>query len=190
MGFGRWCGLGFAWDARGHGMREDDVALLLLSLLEEGPRRGYELGLELEERSDGGLDPDPELVYPLLQSLVDRGWATVSGNEDDGKTYEASPEGRRELEENRARVERLWRRARNAGPERFAAELGCCGQEAERVVDEAVGSAIHSVRSALRTVDRALDDVLSEVFGSAGRRSRGRHRPGSEAADPEPGASS
>ena len=170
MPFSGWYGVGFSFgeDAgAGGGLSEDDLQLLILSLLaDDGPARGYELALALEERSDGGIHADPELVYPLLQLLVDRELTSSRAPEGEKRIYEISQAGRERVEGRRRRIGALWRRARLAG-----------GQFDEDVFEAAMGSACYSVRSALQEVGRALDEVMEGVFGSCcGGRTRRRGR--------------
>ncbi|HEX8732884.1 MAG TPA: PadR family transcriptional regulator, partial [Ktedonobacterales bacterium] len=48
----------------------------LLDLLLESPKHGYEMMKNLEERMGGFYAPSAGAVYPTLQLLEDRGWAT------------------------------------------------------------------------------------------------------------------
>jgi len=70
----------------------------ILSVLESGPRHGYDIMLELGRRR-GGFRPSPGSVYPALQMLEDAGY--VRGKDADGKrVYEITDEGRAHLKEN------------------------------------------------------------------------------------------
>ena len=66
---------------RGFGMGRKlasvDLQLLILRLLEEKPRHGYEVIKELDERSKGFYVPSPGMVYPALTYLEEIGHATV-----------------------------------------------------------------------------------------------------------------
>ena len=63
-------------------MRRGDMKFLLLEVLKEGPRHGYEIITELEQRFRG-YRPSPGSVYPTLQMLEEGGF--VTGQEVDGK---------------------------------------------------------------------------------------------------------
>jgi DNA-binding PadR family transcriptional regulator len=66
------------------------AALLLLA---EGPKNGYEMMREVEERSGGVWRPSPGSVYPALQQLEDEG--LIRSTEVDGrKLYELTDDGR------------------------------------------------------------------------------------------------
>ena len=54
-----------------------DLQLLILGLLAEKPRHGYEIIKALDERSKGFYVPSPGMVYPALTYLEEIGHATV-----------------------------------------------------------------------------------------------------------------
>ena len=68
-GFGRRFGMG---PERLFG--RGDMKFLLLDLLRERPKHGYEMIKELEGRFAGFYSPSPGTVYPTLQMLEDRGY--------------------------------------------------------------------------------------------------------------------
>ena len=59
--------------ARGPKAGRGDVRAAILALLQEGPRNGYQIMSEIEERSGGAWRPSPGAVYPALQLLADEG---------------------------------------------------------------------------------------------------------------------
>jgi DNA-binding PadR family transcriptional regulator len=78
-----------------------DFKYLILELLAQKPRHGYEIIRELEERSHGFYSPSPGLVYPTLQYLEEMGY--VSPKEQDGKkVYTITDEGKTYLEGQRS----------------------------------------------------------------------------------------
>jgi DNA-binding PadR family transcriptional regulator len=83
-----------------------DLQLIILALLAEKPRHGYELIKALEERSGGFYTPSPGTIYPALTYLEEIGHATVA---EDGnrKLYSITDTGRRHLEENRGIVDAM-----------------------------------------------------------------------------------
>lgn len=94
----------FAW----HGFpkaERGDIAPIILSVLKDQPRHGYEIIKFLEGRSHGLWKPSPGSVYPTLQMLEDAG--LVAANEKSGKkTYHLTPAGEAELKEKT--VETPW----------------------------------------------------------------------------------
>src|SRR5205085_3016619 len=63
-------------EPRGRHFDRGDVKYVLLDLLREGPRHGYDMIKELEQRSGGLYSPSPGSVYPTLQMLEDQGLVT------------------------------------------------------------------------------------------------------------------
>jgi DNA-binding PadR family transcriptional regulator len=74
-------------------IRRGDVRAALLALLHEGPRNGYQMIQDIEERSRGVWRPSPGSVYPALQQLEDEG--LVTGDESGGsRRYRLTEQGR------------------------------------------------------------------------------------------------
>jgi len=77
-----------------------DLKYVILDLLKEKPRYGYEIIRALEERSHGFYTPSPGVVYPTLQMLEEMGYA--SATERDGKKiYTITEEGSKFLAEQK-----------------------------------------------------------------------------------------
>ena len=55
-------------------LRKGSVELLLLSLLEDGPSHGYEIGKRIEQRSGGRIQFRISSLYPVLCRMEDRAW--------------------------------------------------------------------------------------------------------------------
>jgi DNA-binding PadR family transcriptional regulator len=89
-----------------HGFRREspfhkgDLKYVVLDLLNEKPRYGYDIIRDLEERSHGFYTPSPGVVYPTLQMLEEMGYATAKEREGK-KVYTITEEGRRFLSERR-----------------------------------------------------------------------------------------
>jgi DNA-binding PadR family transcriptional regulator len=78
--------------------RRGDIKFVLLELVKEQPRHGYELIKILEERSGGFYRPSPGVVYPTLQLLEDEGSMT-SEMVEGKRVYTITDAGRKRLEE-------------------------------------------------------------------------------------------
>lgn len=89
---------------------QGDLKYVILQLLAEKPRHGYEIIKEIEERFGGAYSPSPGTVYPTLTMLEDMGYARVIPEEGGKKVYEITPEGRAYLEENRSAVDDIFQR--------------------------------------------------------------------------------
>ena len=90
----------------GRRLGSGDLQLLILLLLQEGPRHGYELIKELEQRTSGYYSPSPGVIYPALTYLDEIGFASV---EADGnkKLYRITETGAAFLTENRTSAEAM-----------------------------------------------------------------------------------
>src|SRR5271169_2130580 len=84
-----------------------DLQLLILGLLAEKPRHGYEIIKALDERSKGFYVPSPGMVYPALTYLEEIGHATIE-TEGARKLYHITNAGRQHLEDNRATADALF----------------------------------------------------------------------------------
>jgi DNA-binding PadR family transcriptional regulator len=130
-GFGRGGGGGRVFGA-------GDLRLVLLALIAEQPRHGYELIKDIEQRFGGAYAPSPGSVYPTLTLLEELG--QIRGKADDGskKLFEITDEGRAHLADNRAAVDgalsRMAMVARMMGGDR---------------PPEAVHQAMHTLKTAL-----------------------------------------
>ncbi|UFN50137.1 PadR family transcriptional regulator [Roseomonas sp. OT10] len=140
-GHGRFCGEGRRFH-RGEGGREGpfgrmhrrggrggrffesgDLRLVLLRLIAEKPRHGYELIKEVEERLGGSYSPSPGTIYPTLTLLEELGQIAVSATEGARKLYAVTPEGERVLAEAKAEVDTLFARMEAMGGERPAGAI-------------------------------------------------------------------
>jgi DNA-binding PadR family transcriptional regulator len=90
----------------GRMLGDGELRLIVLALLEESPRHGYDIIRALEERSSGAYSPSPGVVYPTLTYLEEAGYAT-SATEGNKKVYSITGEGRAHLDANRAEVEHV-----------------------------------------------------------------------------------
>ena len=86
-------------------LKKGSMELLLLSLLEDKPRHGYEIGRQIEEKSGGRLQFRVSSMYPVLCRMEDRGWIKGYWVEKPGerrrKFYELTPKGEKALAEQR-----------------------------------------------------------------------------------------
>jgi DNA-binding PadR family transcriptional regulator len=87
-----------------------DLRLVIMSLLAERPRYGYEIIKALEERVGGGYSPSPGVVYPNLTLLEEVGHATVSEERGGRRLYTLSEEGLAYLAANKTAAEAILAR--------------------------------------------------------------------------------
>ena len=108
----------FGWGGRGglgrHGRPErifeqGDLRLVLLKLIADQPRHGYELIKAVEDSVGGAYSPSPGVVYPTLTLLEELGYATAQ--EGGGKKlYSITPEGQDFLESQAPVITSLFER--------------------------------------------------------------------------------
>jgi len=89
---------------------QGDLKYVILRLLEEKPRHGYEVIKELEDRFGGAYSPSPGTVYPTLTMLEDIGYASVGADEGGRKVYSITDAGRAYLAEHSATVDSIFER--------------------------------------------------------------------------------
>jgi DNA-binding PadR family transcriptional regulator len=99
----------------GRVFEQGDLKYVILQLLAEKPRHGYEIIKELEDRFGGSYAPSAGTVYPTLTLLEDLGYASVTTEESGKKVYSITEEGRKYLEENRGVVDDIFERIANIG---------------------------------------------------------------------------
>lgn len=115
-GWGDWEGgqrgpRGQRWRGRAARLFEQgDLKYVILRLLEEKPRHGYEIIKELESRFGGSYAPSPGTVYPTLTMLEDLGFARIVPEESGKKIYEITDEGRKHLAEHSGTVNDIFDR--------------------------------------------------------------------------------
>ena len=79
-------------------LKKGSAELLVLSLVEDQPRHGYDLCQLIERRSDGALRFKAASLYPLLYRLERRGWIKGRWVESGGRRrryYRITAEGRK-----------------------------------------------------------------------------------------------
>ncbi len=146
-----------------------ELRLVLLRLIADEPRHGYELIKAIEEMTGGQYAPSPGIVYPTLTMLEDMGLIAEKKSKDAKKVYEATAEGRAHLQENADEVAELIERLEGHGHHRRR------GQRPE------IGRAIGNLMTALRNRiahdgwnEQLLDEVVDILDEAAQRIERVR----------------
>jgi len=98
---------------------QGDLRLVVLALLGQQPRHGYELIKEIEQLSGGLYAPSPGVIYPLLTMLEELGLAQQEPSEGVKKLFALTEQGQAELADKRADAEHLLQRLA-AAKERFS----------------------------------------------------------------------
>ena len=95
-----------------------ELRLVLLKLIADEPRHGYDLIRAIEELTGGEYAPSPGVVYPTLTLLQDMGLIEEAAGEGARKPFQVTDEGREHLEQNAEDVEELFERLEEAGSHR------------------------------------------------------------------------
>ena len=113
---------------RGTKLGAEDLRLLILFLIAEKPRHGYDIIKAVETLSDGRYAPSPGVVYPTLTMLQDLGHIEEVPEEGSRKTYQATAEGREWLEQEGLRMNDVLERLDSMGggrrPDADSPQLG------------------------------------------------------------------
>ena len=134
---------------------QGDLRYVILKLIAEKPRHGYEIIKEIETRLGGAYSPSPGVVYPTLTLLEELAYVRVASAEGARKLYEITPEGEAVLAEHRDSVERIFARMSDFG--------GGDGDVRPRIIQ-----AVRSLKMALRTrMSRGISAADAEKLVSA-----------------------
>ncbi len=144
---------------RGRGGRRrmfdgSELKLVLLKLIEESPRHGYDLIREIEERTGGAYAPSPGVIYPTLTMLDEMGLIEEQKTEGAKKQFAITVSGQAYLTEREEEVEALFTRLAELGSMRARSSGG------------PIRRAMGNLRSALQERlggDDVDADVLHEI---------------------------
>ena len=95
-----------------------ELRLVLLKLIQDESRHGYELIKAIEELTGGAYAPSPGVVYPTLSMLSEQSFVAEQATDDARKKFAITPEGAMHVEENRELVEALMARLAGVGEHR------------------------------------------------------------------------
>ena len=155
-------GWGAEWGGGGrgrHGNRRrmfesGELRLVLLKLIADQPRHGYDLIRAIEELTHGTYAPSPGVVYPTLAMLQDTGFIEESRAEGARKAFSITPEGQAHLAEKADEVEALFARLVDMGGDHRKAG----GAPIKRAVGNLLSALWHRV-----TRDDVDDDTLHQI---------------------------
>ena len=131
-----------------------ELRLVLLKLIADEPRHGYDLIRAIEELTHGDYAPSPGVVYPTLTLLGDMGLIEEQASEGARKRYAATAEGRAHLQENAEEVGRLFVRLDETGSTRR--------EHSRPEIGRAIGNLMQAMKNRVAR-DGWNDDLLAEV---------------------------
>ncbi len=144
--------------ARGRKFSGEDLQLLLLALIEEQPRHGYELIKALQTRSNGYYSPSPGMVYPALTYLEDLGHVIVEA-EGNRKRYSLSTTGRAHLKDNRERVEAMLAKLERIAERMHLVRRAFAGESVDDGGDSGWVPELIKARAAIKHALRSREDA-------------------------------
>jgi DNA-binding PadR family transcriptional regulator len=138
---------------------------VILKLLKDKARHGYEVMKELEDQMHGCYSPSPGTVYPTLQWLEDEG-LVVAREVEGKKVYEITDTGRAFLEEHRDLVDDIFDRVREAVDHALGGAMGDVNRSLGRLVKAVYRTGWKARDDATRQrLVAILDRVVGEVEG-------------------------
>ena len=132
----------------------EELRLLLLSLIGEEKRHGYELIKAVEDLTGGGYAPSPGMVYPTLAMMAEMGAIAETADAGARRSFAITDAGRAELERSAAIVKALRER------------LQGLAEQSGRTDSMPVRRAMHNLGIVLRTrlgQDGVSRDTLLEA---------------------------
>jgi len=144
-------GLGGRGFLMGRKLGSNELQLIILVLLAERPRHGYESITALQARCKGFYAPSPGMVYPPLTYLEEVGYATVEG-EGSKKLYRITGAGLSKLDEHRAYADTLM------------GQLARVGRKMERVRQAFSGDEMPEGDVGYAAVDKARREIRAALI--------------------------
>ncbi|WP_324809006.1 PadR family transcriptional regulator [Sphingomonas sp. LY29] len=141
-----------------------ELRLVLLKLIADEPRHGYDLIKAIEELTGGDYAPSPGVVYPTLTMLTDMGLIEEQAAEGSRKAFAVTDEGKAHLDENSDEVDALFERLDEVKPSREAGNHPPIGR--------AIGNLMNALRHRVQQsgFDEALVHEITEILDDAARR--------------------
>jgi DNA-binding PadR family transcriptional regulator len=141
------------------------LRLILLRLIEQEPRHGYDLIREIEELSGGVYAPSPGVVYPTLTMLSEMGLIEEVVCEGNRKQYSVTATGSANLAENHDTVELLLERLKRLGSDHETADHSPIMRALDNL--KAVlrhrlsrdGTSVNSIHDAAALIDEAAQKI-------------------------------
>ncbi len=153
--------------ARGPKAGRGDVRAAILALLGEGPRNGYQIMSEIEERSGGAWRPSPGAVYPALQQLADEG--LIEAEESGGRrTFRLTEAGRRHVAENPETARAAWETMADGQPGEIPGLFVAAARLGGSIVQMAHAGTPGQIRAAEQVLEQTRSRMYQILAGDAG----------------------
>jgi DNA-binding PadR family transcriptional regulator len=138
-----------------------ELRYVVLALLDEQPRHGYDIIRAIDQRTGGAYCPSPGVVYPTLSLLEDVGHVRAEAEDGARNRYQITSNGRAFLVENKVLIDGLLSRMRHVG-------------SAQAAASPTIIAAMDGLKSALRSGDAPwtaaeAKSVAAAIDAAAGR---------------------
>lgn len=170
-GWGNWGGdeWGGGGGGRGRGGRRrmfdaGELRLVLLKLIADQPRHGYDLIRAVEELTHGAYAPSPGVVYPTLTMLQDMGLIEEAPGEGSRKAFQVTEEGKAHLAGKAEEIADLLGRLEAVGGDQRKAG----GPPIKRAVGNLLSSIWHRVTR--DDMDEATMHQIAEILDEAAQK--------------------
>jgi DNA-binding PadR family transcriptional regulator len=144
--------------------RPGELRLVLLKLIADQPRHGYDLIQSIEEMTGGAYAPSPGVVYPTLTMLQDMGLIEERAAEGTRKAFAVTAEGTAHLAERREEVDALIARLTEQGDR----ERRAGGAPISRAVGNLLSALWHRVQR--EGMDEATLHKIADILDEAARK--------------------
>jgi DNA-binding PadR family transcriptional regulator len=175
-GFRKWGPFEMEWDighdgwggqrrGRRGSLDRNELRLVLLKLIGDQPRHGYELIKAIEELTGGVYAPSPGTVYPTLSLLEDEG--AIAPSADDAatrKAFSATAQGQAELAEKADEIEAIFARLGGLGEREEQAHK----PELLRAMANLAGVLRHRYRTG--SIDKATVEAIVDLIDEAAKK--------------------
>jgi len=138
---------------------------VVLALIGEQPRHGYDIIRVIEQRTGGAYCPSPGVIYPTLSLLESLGHVRAAGADGPRNRYRVTADGRAFLADNKALVDQIFRRMQHVAAQASAPSAIVAAMDGLK-------AALHSARrpwsaDEAKLVAAAIDVAAARIRGLA-----------------------
>jgi DNA-binding PadR family transcriptional regulator len=140
----------------------EELKLLLLALIAEQPRHGYDVIREIKERTGDAYAPSPGVVYPTLTMLDEMGQIEEVKEDGARRRFAITEAGRAELESRRSVAEALMARLTEIGEARQKSDHAPI-RRAMTNLHMALRQTVHEDGERAHAIAEILDDATRRI---------------------------
>jgi DNA-binding PadR family transcriptional regulator len=141
---------------------QGDLRLVLLKLIADEPRHGYDCIRAIEDLTGGSYAPSPGVIYPTLSLLEEMGFVTEASGDEKRRKFAITDAGAAHLLENATLVAALVARMQGAGDARTRSEAA--------PVRRAMGNLRHVLMQRLGDADKDMSLAIAAMLDDAAQK--------------------